>query len=131
MAGQQSSEQKYVSKQFDKDAYIRRIRFLRAAMGGDQLQFAQQIGIPYKRWNRYERGFAIPRGTAMLLYDKLGVSAEWLWYGLEGNMPKKLLADIKKAETRPEQKEFENAQRELRKAQERLAAAKKALGEKT
>jgi transcriptional regulator with XRE-family HTH domain len=70
---------------FDKAAYVARLRLLRRALGMNQAQFTAFVGIGYKKWNHYERGYALSRETAFLLHDKLRdvlpVTIDWLWWG--------------------------------------------------
>ena len=62
--------------------YKDRLRLLREILSGDsQVEFAKMLGIPWKRWSTYERGYPIPRETAWLLWDKFDISIEWIWYG--------------------------------------------------
>jgi transcriptional regulator with XRE-family HTH domain len=70
-------------KWFDADAYKRRLRIMREIISGDnQTDFAKRLGIDFKRWSNYERGYPVPREVAWKLYEKFpGMSIEWLWYG--------------------------------------------------
>lgn len=85
---------------FDIDAYKDRLRLLREIVSGEnQVEFAQRLGIPFKRWSNYERGYPVPRETAFLLMQKFpGVSVEWLWFGMVGNLSDHYRAKIKAAE---------------------------------
>jgi transcriptional regulator with XRE-family HTH domain len=73
---------------FDVGAYKTRLRLLREIVSGEnQSDFAQRLGIPFKRWSNYERGYPVPRETAFLLMRKFpGISVEWLWFGMTGNL---------------------------------------------
>lgn len=73
---------------FDIGEYQHRLRMLREIISGEnQQEFAERLGIPFKRWNNYERGYPIPRETAFILMEKFrGISVEWLWFGMEGNL---------------------------------------------
>jgi transcriptional regulator with XRE-family HTH domain len=69
---------------FDAEGYRKRLRLLRRLRGGmNQTQFAEFLGIPYKQWNHYERGYPISRETQFILHAKLGAdfSADWLFWG--------------------------------------------------
>jgi transcriptional regulator with XRE-family HTH domain len=84
---------------FDVDDYRRRIRLLRKLFGENQTEFAARVGIPYKRWHHYERGYPIPRETAFILHDKVpGISTDWIWFGREGNLDAGLRDRLRKLE---------------------------------
>lgn len=85
-----------------------------AECGESQQEFADKIGIDMKRWNNYERGFPLPRDVAFLLWEKLDLSIEWLWFGSERSLTadwkRKLKAaqrDREKAVTPPTKKKSE------------------------
>jgi hypothetical protein len=85
----------------EKTGYICRLAAMRRALGYDsQVTFAEALGIGFKRWNSYERGYPIPREAAWLLQERFGISADWLWWGKEGNMPAQLLKQIRDAHKR-------------------------------
>lgn len=71
------------SEGFDVDAYRQRLRILREIVSGDnQSEFARRLGIDFKRWSNYERGYPVPREVAFLLHQKFpGMSIEWIWFG--------------------------------------------------
>jgi len=71
------------SRGFDVEAYRRRLRIMREIISGDnQTDFAKRLGIDFKRWSNYERGYPIPREVAFILHDKFpGMSIEWIWFG--------------------------------------------------
>jgi len=68
---------------FDVEAYRRRLRIMREIVSGDnQTDFAKRLGIDFKRWSNYERGYPVPREVAFLLHHKFpGLSIEWIWFG--------------------------------------------------
>jgi transcriptional regulator with XRE-family HTH domain len=70
---------------FDKDKYRERLRLLRRVLGMNQTEFAEFIGVGYKKWNHYESGYPVSRETAFLLHDKLRdvlpITIDWLWWG--------------------------------------------------
>jgi transcriptional regulator with XRE-family HTH domain len=67
---------------WDIEGYCRRIRMLRRLRGMNQTQFAAFIGVPYKKWHHYERGYPVSRETAFVLHEKIeGFSTDWLWFG--------------------------------------------------
>lgn len=63
-----------------------RIRLVRLITGDTQAAIAARIGISGKVWSGYERGNHVPRETVWLLLDRLGLSPDWVWFGLEGNL---------------------------------------------
>lgn len=75
-------------KGFDVEAYRHRLRLLREIISGaNQTEFAEKLGIEFKRWSNYERGYPVPRETAFLLMEKFpGLSVEWIWFGWPGNL---------------------------------------------
>lgn len=116
---------------FDIKRYQQRLRLLREIVaGGNQQEFADKLGIPFKRWNNYERGYPVPRETAFALMEKFpGISVEWLWFGMVGNLSKHYADKIKEAEALD--KERASAAATLTRARERVsdldARRKKAL----
>jgi hypothetical protein len=85
---------------WDRAAYQRRLKLLREIISGENQQdFAERLGIPFKRWNNYERGYPVPRETAFALLQRFpGISVEWLWFGWEGNLSPSYIEKIKVAE---------------------------------
>lgn len=66
------------------EEYCRRIRLLRGLFGESQTEFAFRLGIPFKKWNHYERGYPLSRETAFILQQKVpGISTDWIWFGNE------------------------------------------------
>jgi transcriptional regulator with XRE-family HTH domain len=81
---------------WDREAYRGRLRQLRAVYGESQTEFAERLGIPFKRWNQYERGYPVSRQVAFILCKELpGFSIEWLWFGHEGGLGDNLKSRIK------------------------------------
>lgn len=68
---------------FDVEGYRRRLRILREIISGEnQSDFVKKLGVEFKRWNNYERGYPVPREVAFLLHKKFpGMSIEWIWFG--------------------------------------------------
>lgn len=67
---------------WDKEAYCRRIKLMRGILGKNQTEFAKFVGIPYKAWHHYERGYPVSRETAFILRKKIDwFSTDWLWHG--------------------------------------------------
>ena len=105
---------------FNLEDYKKRLKLLRQIYAGDnQQEFAERIGIPFKRWNNYERGYPVPRETAFVLMEELGVSVEWLWYGMTGNLTKSFSLKLEEAERA--KRDYEIAVRKLAKAKESVA----------
>lgn len=110
------------NSQFKPEAYVRRLKLLREIISGEnQIEFAERLGIPFKRWNNYERGYPVPRETAFALMEKFpGISVEWLWFGMTGNLSSSYLDKIKTAEKL--EREERDATVALDKAQKKLKA---------
>ena len=102
---------------FDTAAYQRRLKLLREIVSGEnQQEFAERLGIPFKRWNNYERGYPVPRETAFLLMQRFpGISIEWLWFDMKGNLSPHYQARIEAAEKA--EREHAKAVKALEKAQ--------------
>lgn len=116
---------------FDVEGYRQRLKLLREIVSGEnQTEFAERLGVPFKRWSNYERGYPVPRETAFALMHKFpGISIEWLWFGMTGNLSQYYADKIKVAEAL--EKEQRQAARALEKAHEKVKEAttkrKKAL----
>lgn len=75
---------------FDVEAYRRRLRIMREILAGEnQTEFARRLGVDFKRWSNYERGYPVPREVAFLIHQKFpGMSIEWIWFGkIDGLSP--------------------------------------------
>jgi len=60
----------------------RRARQLREAVARNQVEFARLLGIPFNRWNNFERGLPVSRPIFDALRQAIpGFSADWLMYG--------------------------------------------------
>lgn len=67
--------------------------------GETQEAFAARLGIPFKRWNQYERGYPIPRETAWLIRQKIANNiSDWVWFGDEKYLDPDFKARIKAAQ---------------------------------
>jgi hypothetical protein len=108
---------------FDTAAYQRRLKLLREIVSGEnQQEFAERLGIPFKRWNNYERGYPVPRETAFLLMQRFpGISIEWLWFDMKGNLSPHYQARIEAAEKA--EREHTKALKALEKAQGKVKEA--------
>lgn len=75
-----------------------RLRVLRKYTKLNQMEFAEHMGIPYKKWNHYERGYALPRDSAFALVRKFEgrLTLGWLWFGIPTGMEKSLLKQLTK-----------------------------------
>lgn len=114
----------YVSRFFDEQEYLRRLRLMREIVSGEnQTAFAERLGVPFKRWANYERGYPIPRQVAWLLWDKFQVSVEWLWYGEDGNLKTSFVERLKAAEIA--EREHRAAEQQMERAKARLEKAAK------
>ena len=107
---------------FDVAAYQTRLKLLREIIAGEnQVDFAKRLGIPFKRWSNYERGYPVPRETAFLICDAFpGMSVEWIWWGWTGNLSKAYQDKIAAAALH--QKEISAAERAVADAAEKLRA---------
>jgi transcriptional regulator with XRE-family HTH domain len=87
---------------FVKEAYQRRLRMLRRIYGMNQTEFAKYVGITYKKWNHYERGYPVSRESAFILQQVLpGFSIDWLWFGVAANFDQMLKeSELLRAEQR-------------------------------
>jgi transcriptional regulator with XRE-family HTH domain len=105
---------------FDIAAYQYRLKLLRQIISGENQQdFAERLGVPFKRWNNYERGYPVPRETAFALMSKFpGISIEWLWFGMTGNLSEFYLNRIRAAEQAD--REHAKAVKALDKAQSKV-----------
>lgn len=119
------------SQGFDVAAYRRRLRIMREIISGDnQTDFAKRLGIDFKRWSNYERGYPIPREVAFILRDKFpGMSIEWIWFGSQASLSAAYLEKINMAEKLDIERERDLA--EMDKLRQKLNASaekrKKAL----
>jgi hypothetical protein len=88
------------SQGFDVEGYRRRLRIMREIISGDnQTAFAKRLGLDFKRWSNYERGYPIPREVAFMLHDKFpGMSIEWIWFGSTASLAADYLHKIRLAE---------------------------------
>lgn len=113
---------------FDVAAYQRRLKLLREVVSGENQQdFAERLGIPFKRWNNYERGYPVPRETAFILMSRFpGISIEWLWFGMTGNLSQSYAERIKAAEQA--EREHAKALQALAKAQTKVKQTAKRRG---
>ena len=108
--------------QFIEDDYKYRLRLLREIISGEnQAEFAARVGVPFKRWNTYERGYPIPRETAWLLLEQFeGITVEWLWFGWTTHLSPQFQKRIKEVESG--HREMEAATRSVEQAQAKLDA---------
>jgi transcriptional regulator with XRE-family HTH domain len=84
---------------FNVGEYRRRLKLLRKVYGENQTEFASRVGIAFKKWNHYERGYPLSREAAFILHEKIpGLDPSWLYWGYEGNLAVDLRDRIRKAE---------------------------------
>ena len=86
----------------DNAAIARRLRILRHHIaGGDhgsRARFAVQIGIEYKRWNNFERGYPMPRDMAIHLVRAIhGLTLDWIYLGRQDGMSLRLQRELEEA----------------------------------
>ena len=86
----------------DNAALAKRLRVLRNFVAGgahgSRAAFAARIGIEYKRWNNFERGFPIPRDMAIHLVQAIhGLTLDWIYLGREDGLPVKLQRELTEA----------------------------------
>jgi transcriptional regulator with XRE-family HTH domain len=85
----------------DTKAYIRRLKLLRAMHDETQPQFAKRLGIPFGRWNEYERGYLLPTKALLIVRSKIGASLmEWILTGDETTLPRRFIERLRAAERR-------------------------------
>ena len=116
---------------FDVDEYRQRLRILREIVSGDnQSEFAKRLGIDFKRWSNYERGYPVPREIAFLLHKKFpGISIEWIWFGTTKSLSAQYLERIELAKKLDDEQQTTLAEMEAIRKKLNAAAArrKKAL----
>lgn len=86
----------------DNDAIARRLRILRQHVAGNeqgsQIRFASRIGIEYRRWNNFERGYPLSRDMAVHLTRAIpGLTTDWLFLGREDGLATKLHRELAEA----------------------------------
>ena len=86
----------------DNVAIARRLRILRHHIAGSeqgsQVRFATRIGIEYRRWNNFERGYPISRDMAVHLTRSIpGLTTDWLFLGREDGLATKLQRELTEA----------------------------------
>jgi transcriptional regulator with XRE-family HTH domain len=104
------------------EARVARLKLVRVLYGESQQEFAARIGVPYKRWNRYELGASVPRDAVFNLYEKIGLSPEWVWFGRTGNLTKEWRERIQNGKAVA--KQIAAAEAEVAAAEARLAEAR-------
>lgn len=91
-----------MSRQFglsEIEDYKKRLQLLRAMFGETQEAFAARLGIPFKRWNQYERGYPLPRETAFIIRQKIATGIiEWIWFGDESQLSPNFRGRLRDAE---------------------------------
>jgi hypothetical protein len=72
-----------MSRPFDREAFISRLRQARIEKYGDGGIFplAEALGIPPMTWSNYEMGVVIPESIILEFVSLTGVSPDWLLRG--------------------------------------------------
>lgn len=87
----------------DNAAITRRLHILRQYVSGSdhgsKARFAATIGIEYKRWNNFERGYPLPRDMAIHLVKAVhGLTLDWIYLGREDGLSIALQRALAEAE---------------------------------
>jgi len=86
-------------KTFEASTYQARLRIIRAIVSdGNASALAKHLGIEPKRWANYERGKPMSREVAFIIWEKLDLSPDWVWFGEEGNLTDDWKHHIKQVE---------------------------------
>jgi plasmid maintenance system antidote protein VapI len=75
----------------------RRLALLRKAFGLTVAGMTAQLGVKDKRLYNYENS-PISRQMAFLLYKRFGVTPDWIWFGLVGDLSPAIARKLKAAE---------------------------------
>jgi hypothetical protein len=83
-------------------AITRRLHILRHHVSGSdhgsKARFAARIGIEYKRWNNFERGYPLPRDMAIHLVRTIhGLTLDWIYLGREDGLSIALQRELAEA----------------------------------
>lgn len=82
-----------------------------------QVEFAVSLGIPRSAWNQFEKGQnLIPVPRAALLYDRFGVSLNWIYVGAVGDLTVRFAEAIKRAEAKLDEQAAGKAKRQTKRA---------------
>jgi transcriptional regulator with XRE-family HTH domain len=106
----------------DIKKYVFRLRVLRAIYGETQAEFAERLGIKFKTWNEYERGYVLPTTTLLRIHNVFvdGGVIEWILTGnrsiVTSNFDKLLEQAIQKV------KEQDRAKAKAQRAKQRVVA---------
>jgi transcriptional regulator with XRE-family HTH domain len=78
----------------------RRLRLLRMAVTSSQAEFCRRAGISTQLWNNYERGLSrIGIDTAISLQRKFAVPLDWIYLGIEAQLPNAIARKIEELES--------------------------------
>jgi transcriptional regulator with XRE-family HTH domain len=82
----------------EDSAIAKRLTETRLALGyRTQTALAEQIGILPHKYNPFERGKRrISLGVALLIWEKLGVSLDWMYCGDATGLPASLYKKLKR-----------------------------------
>lgn len=80
------------------EAVGQRLSALRRAMEFDTIRaFAKALDVNEDRYDKWEKGKAlIPPEVVLSLKVKFGVTADWLYFGEESSLPRRLHQDLEK-----------------------------------
>lgn len=85
--------------ELSNEAIARRLRVLRTYVSGidhgSRARFASRVGIEYKRWNNFERGYPLPRDAATHLVQRIpGLTLDWIYLNRDDGLPLRLQREL-------------------------------------
>ncbi len=90
-------------KRYSKEVVSQRLEFLRLAISKlegrkiTQTEFAERAGLKQSGYTHYENGMRLPSiDAAAALVDTYDISLDWLYLGLDFNMPFEINAALKR-----------------------------------
>jgi transcriptional regulator with XRE-family HTH domain len=84
--------------EFDRKTYQTRLKILRRYKRMNQLQFAEYVGIGYKIWNHYERGWPLSREAIFQLRKRVELRRfrlDWIYWGDEEALSRETLEQVR------------------------------------
>lgn len=73
----------------------RRLRATRKALGANQTEMAEMVGVTKQAWGQYEAGNRRPDLTPMLAFsDRFNISLDWIYKGNPAQLPYTLTNQI-------------------------------------
>lgn len=83
----------------------------------EQVKFAESLGFSRAAWNQFVKGKnLIPAEKAALLYDRFGLSLNWIYMGALGDLPMRMVEEIERAEIALAEMEDQRAIRRAKRA---------------